>query len=182
MEPPAVVGKAKLIRRPDGLKATAKISGLMPGGVYTFWWVVGDAGYALPDAFVADGGGKVIGSNGKTVVRMNAEVGQPGIHGFLDALVSNAPPTTTDPFHPTFDLDPMTAEVHVEIAYHGQAADAGGDLGDWLSDFWTGDACPTGASGHNPGGTTGAHLELSNPGQPHCPVSYVAVFPGTVIP
>ena len=80
----------------------------------------------------------------------------------------------TLPFHETFDLDPVTAVVHVEIAYHGQEEDAGGNIGKWRSDFWTGTACPTGASGYNPGGTTGDNLEVNMNGQGHCPVSYIA--------
>jgi hypothetical protein len=172
-------GSVDLTRRDDGLDAKTTVNGLTPDGVYTFWWVVGDAGFALPDAYVASAGGEVIGSSGETTVSMSVDVGNSGILGFLDALAGDLPPTTTDPFHSTFDLDPATAEVHIEIAYHGQASEAGSDLNGWLSDFWTGTACPEGESGHNPGGTTGDNLVESNPAQPHCPVSYVAVFAGT---
>ena len=169
-------GSVDLTRRDDGLDATTTVTGLTPDGVYTYWWVVGTAGFALPDAYVASAGGEVIGSSGEATATMSVDVGDSGILGFLDALATNGPPTTTDPFHSTFDLDPATAEVHIEIAYHGQASDAGSDLNAWLSDFWTGTACPEGDSGHNPGGTPGAEF---NPGQPHCPVSYVAVFAGS---
>ena len=172
-------GSFDLTRRDDGLDATTTVDGLIPNGVYTFWWVAGAAGFALPDAYVASAGSEVIGSSGEATVTMSVDVGDPGILGFLDALATNSPPASTDPFHLTFDLDPATAEVHIEIAYHGQAGDAGGDLDAWQSDFWTGTACPEGESGHNLGGTTGDHLVESNPGQPHCPVSYVAVFAGT---
>jgi hypothetical protein len=172
-------GSVDLTRRDDGLDATTTVSGLTPDGVYTFWWVVGAAGFALPDAYVASAGGEVIGSSGEATVTMSVDVGDSGILGFLDALAENAPPASTAPFHDTFDLDPATAEAHIEIAYHGQASDAGGDVNAWLSDFWTGTACPEGESGHNPGGTTGDHLVESNPAQPHCPVSYVAVFAGS---
>lgn len=172
----ASFGSVDLIRRDDGLDATTTVNGLTPGGVYTFWWVVGTAGFALPDAYVASAAGEVIGSSGGTTVTMSVDVGDPGIKGFLDALASDLPPTTTDPFRATFDLDPATAEVHIEIAYHGQESEAGSDLNEWLSDFWTGTACPIGDSGHNPIGTPGAEF---NPGQPHCPVSYVAVFAGS---
>jgi len=154
--PHEVVGVSRLIRRDDGLKATAKISGLIPGGVYTFWWVAIPEGGAFPlDAFVARGGGKVVGLNGNATVRMKAEYGQASIKGFVD--------DTSFPFQPlTFDL--AEAEVHVEIAYHGQASQAGDELDQWLSDFWTGSACPA----------VGEQAET----QPHCPVSFVAIHPG----
>jgi hypothetical protein len=57
----------------------------------------------------------------------------------------------------------MGSLVRIEIAYHGQAEDAGDDLGTWLEDFWTGSACPPDTP--NP-----------NPAQPHCPVWYAATF------
>jgi hypothetical protein len=176
---PASFGSVDLTRRDDGLDATTTVTGLTPEGVYTFWWVVGEAGFALPDAYVGSTGGEVIGSSGETTVTMSVDVGDAGILGFLDALATNSPPVSTDPFRSTFDLDPATAEVHIEIAYHGQTGEAGSDLDAWLSDFWTGTACPEGESGHNPGGTTGDKLVEYNAGQPHCPVSYVAVFAGT---
>jgi hypothetical protein len=49
---PPTVGKAKLIRREEGLKATAQVTGLKPGGVYTFWWLVGpqDSTLSGPEA------------------------------------------------------------------------------------------------------------------------------------
>ena len=161
-----VTGTVKLIRRDDGLKATVHASGLTPGGVYTFWWIVGDAPVSPPDFFAALGGSKVVGQSGKATIHMNAEAGQEGIKNFVGD-------GTTAPFHDTFDLDPLTTPVHVEIAYHGQAEDANGDLGTWMSDFWTGTACPIeGPAGpHNPVGTADPK---NGPGQPHCPVSYIA--------
>lgn len=159
----AEIGTAKLIRRDDGLKATAQVSGLTPGGVYTFWWVVIPADGVFPDnAFVAHGGGKVVGSNGKATERMKAGFGQSSIEGFLI------------PFQ-DLDFDLATAEVHVEIAYHGQAAGIGDDLEKALGDFWTGTACPD--NGNNPGSDIGPGE--SNPGQPHCPVSLVAIYPSS---
>ncbi len=144
-----VMGTSKLIRRDDGLNDTAHVSGLIPGGVYTFWWVVIPDGGTFPDnAFVAHGGARVAGQNGKATVRMTADAGQPSVTGFLID------------FQP-LDFDLGTAEVHVEIAYHGQAEDAGDDLGTWMSDFWTGTACPAGG--------------VQGETQPHCPVSIVAV-------
>jgi len=78
-----------------------------------------------------------------------------------------------------------SAEVHVEIAYHGQAADTGDELDVWLSDFWTGAACPL-AFDLDPGGSTDGVDPDGNPdpnfnkiGQPHCPVAIVAIHNGS---
>ncbi len=160
-----VLGESKLVRRDDGLKATAQVSGLTPDGVYTFWWVAIPEGGSFPDnAFVASGGGDVVGDSGKASAEMTAELGQSSIEGFLI------------PFQP-LDFDLATAEVHVEIAYHGQAT-AIDDLDEALGNFWSGPACPD--NGLNPGGDPtgdpgGAGPGVSNPGQPHCPVSIVAI-------
>lgn len=163
VDPPEETGgSAKLIRRDDNLKATAIASGLEPGGVYTFWWVVIPADGSFPDnAFVAYGGGTVVGSNGKATQRMRAELGQSSIEGFLIEFQD-------------LDFDLATAEVHVEIAYHGQAADID-DLDAALRDFWTGTACPD--NGNNPDSEIGPGE--SNPLQPHCPVSLVAIYPSS---
>jgi len=176
-EPGATVGSAKLIRRDDGLKATAKLSGMKEGGVYTFWWLVIPKGMSFPDnidkVWVASGGAKVIGKNGKATVRMSADFGQSGIEGF-----HNAVPATTMPFRPALDMVLAEAEVHVEIAYHGQVTDdAYSDA--WLEDFWTGRECPQGEPVvYNPIGTPGALNHIGFP-QAHCPVSYAAIFPGS---
>ncbi len=148
------VGTSSLARRADGLHARVHVEGLRPGGVYTFWWVVvQDDGTFPDDIFVALGAGTVAGRNGRASVRMSAALGQPGIGGF-----EPAPGVVIE-----WDTlrDPLGSLVRVEIAYHGQAADAGDDLETWLSDFWTGAACPPATS--NP-----------NPAQPHCPVYYAA--------
>lgn len=143
------VGWSVLMRRNKKLNALAHIRGLRPGGVYTFWWVVvQDDGTFPDDIFVAGGAGKVVGPNGRATVRMSAKVGQPGIEGFLV------------PFDELRDT--RNSIVRIEIAYHGQAEDAGDALDVWLSDFWTGTACPDGGT-PNP-----------NPNQPHCPVYYAA--------
>ncbi|NND01882.1 MAG: hypothetical protein HKN91_03770 [Acidimicrobiia bacterium] len=156
-----VLGNSELARSDNGLEATANVSGLTEGGIYTFWWVAIPAGGVFPDdAFVAGAGGEVVGESGEATANMTAESGQPSIDGFLI------------PFQP-LDFDLATAEVHVEIAYHGLAADTA-DVNKALSDFWTGPACPD--NGNNPGGfTTGDTPIVSNPGQPHCPVSIVAI-------
>jgi hypothetical protein len=150
------VGWSRLVRTEDGLRATVSVRGLEPGGVYTFWWVSpyefdSEGNPVIPSGvFVARGAGTVIGRSGAATISMQARTGQAGITG-LPALGGAL-------WHDM--MDPMTSIVRVEIAYHGQAADAGNDLDTWLSDFWTGTACPE-------NGTTNAA------GQPHCPV-YIA--------
>jgi hypothetical protein len=182
-----VEGEVSLTRRPDGLTATAKVTGLHPGGVYTFWWVAWPSGGAFPDnAFVASGGARVAGNSGKATVRMNAETGQASIDGFL--IPFNDLGVSQDALE--FDLE--TAEVHVEIAYHGQKGDADGNIGEWRSDFWTGTECPQGGApspdginadyagvhGTNPMPGNGLTDEDFNAiGQPHCRVSYAFVSP-----
>ena len=155
---PDVVGNAKLIRRDDGLKATAQVSGLEPGGVYTFWWVVGDFA-VFPDVFVALGNSIVVAPNGKATVNMSADLGDPSISGFIDG--------TTAPFRPTLAYDLKSVEVHIEVAYHGQVDDPD-YTSQWQQDFWTGadGLCPI------EGSTQAAS-------QPHCPVSHAAIFAGS---
>ena len=146
------VGVSQLRRSPDGLHATAVARGLAPGGVYTFWWVVvQDDGDFPDDIHVQRGAGVVVGASGVARVTMSAQTGDPGILGF--------PPLGGALFA---DLtDPIGSVVRIEIAYHGQADDAGDDLDLWLSDFWSGAACPPDTP--NP-----------NPMQPHCPVYFAS--------
>ena len=107
---------------------------------------------------------------------MSAKRGNKSIKDFLGD-------GTSAPFPKRLKTDLRTAEVHVEFAYHGQVGDAGDDLDLWQSNFWTGTECPSnGANPNNPGGVV-ARIGASeagevNPGQPHCPVSFVAVHPG----
>lgn len=151
------VGWSRLVRTEDGYSATVFARSLNPGGVYTFWWVSPyefntDGSPVIPGGvFVARGASRVIGADGTARVQMRATTGQPGIVG-LPALGGLL-------WHEM--KDPLTSIVRVEIAYHGQAADAGGDLGTWQSDFWTGTACP-------------ANGNTNNAGQPHCPVYLAA--------
>ncbi len=93
------------------------------------------------------------GLNGKATVRMRARTGQAGIEGF---------PAIGDQMFGEL-LYPLNSLVRIEIAYHGQQADANGDLGSWMDDFWTGAACPPDTT--NP-----------NPMQPHCPVYYASTY------
>jgi hypothetical protein len=147
------VGWTTLVRSKNQLNATTFVSGLEPGGVYTFWWVAPyefkDGAPVMPaGVFVARGAGTVVGESGTALVRMKATINQPGILG-LPALEGAK-------WHKM--QDPLTSVVRIEIAYHGQAEDAAGpaELRRWLSDFWTGSVCPD----------SGVLL----PGQPHCPV------------
>jgi hypothetical protein len=151
------VGWSRLVRTSDGYSATVFARGLNPGGVYTFWWVSpyefnADGTPVIPgEVFVARGASSVVGADGTARVRMQATTGQLGIVG-LPALGGLL-------WHEM--KDPLTSIVRIEIAYHGQAADAGEDLGTWLSDFWTGTACPDDEN-------------TNNAGQPHCPVYLAA--------
>ena len=146
------IGRSQLVRSERGLRAHLHVSGLEPGGVYTFWWVViQDDGDFPGDIYVQQGAGRVVGRHGRTRVFMQARTGDDGIVGF--------PPLEGALFGSLHD--PLGSTVRVEIAYHGQAADAGDDLDAWLSDFWTGSACPPETP--NP-----------NPAQPHCPVYFAS--------
>lgn len=148
------IGSALLLRRDRGMAALAMARGLQPGGVYTFWWVViQDDGDFPDDIHVQRGGGAVAGPTGRATAFMRAATGTPGIEGF--------PPLGDAEFAEL--RDPIGSVVRIEIAYHGQAADAGDDLDLWLSDFWSGAACPPETP--NP-----------NPAQPHCPVYHAATF------
>ena len=163
-----IQGTVKLTRRTDGLTATAKVTGLTPGGVYTFWWTLPSSTHPL-GSYVALGGSRVIGNSGKATVRMNADFGDPSIEGLGEYLgIPGA--SGTDPLQPVFDFSTLTGVVHVEIAYHGQKENAGGDIGKWRSDFWTGEdgVCPV-ASAPDPLGSSTQAAE-----QPFCVVSYIA--------
>ena len=151
-----IVGQSRLTRSSDGLKAKVAVHNLEPGGVYTFWWVVPqdfeDGAPVIPGGvFVAYGAARVIGNSGTAVVNMHASTGQAGIEG-LPAL-SGARWKSLD--------DPLNSIVRIEIAYHGQVTQAGGDIAVWRTDFWTGSACP---------GVGAVNLA----GQPHCPVYLAA--------
>jgi len=151
-----IVGQSRLTRSSDGLKAKVAVHNLEPGGVYTFWWVVPqdfeDGAPVIPSGvFVAYGASQVIGNSGTAVVNMRAHTGQAGIDGFPP--LGGAEWKSLD--------DPVNSIVRIEIAYHGQVTEAGGDLPTWRTDFWTGSACP------EVGATNLA-------GQPHCPVYLAA--------
>ncbi len=153
-EPRERHGASLLVRRPDRLSAVVHARGLEPGGVYTFWWVAVQGEGSFPDdVFVAHGAGVVANRAGRATAALRADLGQPGITGFSPA------PGVEVGFNEL--RDPMGALVRVEVAYHGQVEDAGQELATWLSDFWSGAACPPATP--NP-----------NPAQPHCPVWFAA--------
>ncbi|MEN8041500.1 MAG: hypothetical protein ABFR95_08350 [Actinomycetota bacterium] len=165
----SIVGWTTLVRRSDNLTAVAHATDLKPGGVYSFWWVVLPPGGAAPDdAFAASGGSAIVGESGGATLVMQAQTGDESIEGFPPpalAFLGDLEP---------LDFDLATAEVHVEIAYHGQAVDAGDQLDAWRADFWTGTACPE-AFGLNPGGIPG---DFNPIGQPHCPTYITSIHHG----
>ena len=65
-----VMGTSELTRHDDKLEDTTEISGLIEGGVYTFWWVAIPADGAFPDdAFVAHGRGGTVAREQSGLVR-----------------------------------------------------------------------------------------------------------------
>jgi hypothetical protein len=155
------LGSSTLVRGDDRLWAKVTVDGLRPGGIYTFWWVIIPESGSFPDdAFVAGEGGRIVGSGGQATAVLKAKAGDASIAGFHV------------PFNP-LDFDLGTAEVHVEVAYHGQAADAGSNLSSWMTDFWTGTACPS-SFGLN-ADYVGVGDNFNTGGQPHCPVYIAAI-------
>lgn len=148
----ASVGRTALKRTKRGLEADVRVRKLKPGGVYTFWWVAIQGDGSFPDdIYVQRGAAAVANEKGRARVHMRARTGDEGITGF--------PPLGGAEFGTL--VDPKGAVVRIEIAYDGQATVAGDDLDLWMSDFWTGDACPPDTA--NP-----------NPAQPHCPVYFAS--------
>jgi hypothetical protein len=150
------IGWSRLARSGDGLRAKVTVHDLEPGGLYTFWWVVpqdfeNGAPVVPGGVFVAYGASRVVGNSGTAVVNMRASTGQAGIEGFPP--LGGAEWKSLD--------DPLGSIVRVEIAYHGQATDAGGAISTWRTDFWTGSACPESGT-------------MNLAGQPHCPVYLAA--------
>ena len=162
-----VVGKAELIRSASGLKATAHVSGLEPGGVYTFWWVIPSDTHPVR-SFAALGGSKIVGQNGKATVRMRADVGDSSIDGFFN----HTEPLDVFPLDASFvDLtsDLLDDTIRIEVAYHGNV-DSGAYTPQWELDFWTGEAgvCPVAADLEK------RPPKMASTGQPHCPTFYAA--------
>lgn len=157
------VGTSSLVRRPDGLVLSARVEDLLPGGVYSLWMVVTEGDEGFGGGIFNTGGGVIVGEDGVAEIEVSASLGDPGIVGFY---VEGEGEVTFG----TLDF-PMTAPVRLEVAYHGQAEDAGDDLDAWLADFWSGTPgiCPS------PRGTvnTGAI-----PSQPYCPAFFVAEYDG----
>jgi hypothetical protein len=109
---------------------------------------------------VAGEGARLIGPGGQATAVLKARAGDPSIAGFHV------------PFNP-LDFDLGSAEVHVEVAYHGQAEDAGSNLSTWRDDFWTGTACPSSFGLNSDYVDVGGDLNVG--GQPHCPVYIAAI-------
>jgi hypothetical protein len=158
------VGEVALDRSADGLTAEIEMDGLLPGGVYTFWFVVkqGEDPQFPNDIFVNDGIGMVAGDDGAASLTMRSSTGDPSIPGFYVEELGGVA---------EFDqlTDPENADVRVEVVYHGQADVAGDDIDVWLSDFWTGDpeVCA------NPLGTLGTGAV---PDHPYCAGYWAASF------
>jgi hypothetical protein len=139
------VGWTQLHRDDDGLKATVKTSGLMPGGVYTFWWVTVPTGDPMEGVFVDLLGSTIVGQNGKATVHGSVAVGTPSISIPFDSFLTFVPMA-----------NPEEAVVRVEVAYHGQA-DSDNFSDDWVLDFWTGEESLCSA--------------FPGPGFNHCPIA-----------
>ncbi len=156
------VGDVELTRSDQGIDARVTMRDLVPGGVYTFWFVVPQGDRVFPgDVFVNEGRGVVADETGTVEVTMRSEKGDEPITGYF---VEDMGDIVFDSLH-----DPMTALVRVEVIYHGQAAQAGDSLDNWLADFWTGD--PTVCA--NPLGSLGTG---NVPTHPYCPGHWAATF------
>ena len=120
--PPSKPAFARLKRKADRLDLDIRTSGL-PAGAYTVWWIIfnnpagcthgcGDDDFFNPDAqvsvFWAAGG--VVATNGigrfDATYNVGDSLGTPGTQVILDAGV----------------IDPLVAEVHNLIKYHGSAS------------------------------------------------------------
>lgn len=161
IEDQEVIGRTVLRRTPDGLQADVEAAGLTPGGAYTIWLAAWQRGETFPqDVFAILADGMVVGDDGTLKSTISADLDQLPIEGFyIDGMGDIDFVPFTDPFEST---------IRIEIAYHGQAENAGDELNEWLSNFWVGDegVCPS------PRGTlaTGAI-----PSQAYCPVYFVSV-------
>lgn len=120
------VGHSNLVRHDDGIILQLSTSKLIPGGVYTYWWIVED-----PDGLmIAWAYGAVAGPNGKTALNLMLPAGAAGI--------ADNPAVHLDQGAPGMN-DPLGATVAVEIVYHGQADDPG-VTDEWFTTFWVGNA------------------------------------------
>lgn len=160
----STVGWTALLRRTRWVGGVTHVSGLEPGGVYTFWKVAIDPAFN-PDApdfsliYVDRGNARVVGRSGRATVFWSARAGDASIDTSSTAL-------------PTFGTLTDIGEriIRVEIAYHGQKD--GPVPPSWLENFWDGDPawCQT-----DPGVPPGMIIGH----QPHCPVFQASTHPPT---
>jgi hypothetical protein len=124
------VGHSNLVRKDDGIKLQVNTSDLIPGGVYTYWWLIDDGATSVMWA-----GYVIVKQNGKAHATLTLEKGP-------EAAAEN--PIAGSIWDEAFDLvkdgltDPFNSEVEVHIFYHGLEDDWDGDP-DWLFTFWVGD-------------------------------------------
>lgn len=119
-----VVGSSTLHRNANGITATFRAEGLMPGHTFTVWWVVWNAPEECdgpcddPDFFNPDvlvevlyAGGNVAGNNGKISISAHLNEGDDG--GSVNELFGL----------PDIDggalIDALAAEVHLVLRSHG---------------------------------------------------------------
>ncbi len=160
------IGWTNLLRKSDRISGTTHVSGLITGGVYTFWIIAISPNFTggnLDEIFVARGGSAIVGHNGKATVHWSATEGQSSID---TSAVSG----------PAFDdaLDNIDERiVRIEIAYHGQ--EDNGYEASWEENFWDGDfenVCADPPFVSPPGND----LPPGQQGEdfPHCPVNYAS--------
>lgn len=149
--PPVKAGTSVLKREDDELSYKIKTSGLPPGA-YTNWWVIFNNpencidGCDVPDLFnpavnasVFWATGGIVGADGKAKFEAEIEIGE-------------LPTDHPDQIFAGLDLgltNPMGAEVHIIIKYHGPVAEDEHDR--WLQTHTLTGLCDTGANAFNLG-------------------------------
>lgn len=129
-----VVGESELERKEDEIEIEIETSALVPGGVYSFWWVLLNDPENGSGLSVLWATGAIADEDGEIEVEVELKVGPEGIEGnpmvgsVYDFLVGDG---LTNPFG---------ARVEIQIVYHGQEEEAPkAELNDWLTTFWIGD-------------------------------------------
>ena len=128
------VGFSNLVRKNDEIMIQVKTSDLIPGGVYTYWWLADEN---LDDTNRYDliiwADYVIVGSNGKSNVNLKLETGEVGIADNPTVYVDTGDPGLNSPFDAT---------VEVQIVYHGQEEFLPDDpelRDEWFTTFWVGD-------------------------------------------
>lgn len=127
------VGVSKLLRTKEGIFVKLNTSKLIPGGVYTYWWVVFDEPGNEDSLLIAWAAGMVAKKNGKSHAISFLKPGQEGIDGNPAVFVDGGEPGMNNP---------LGSQVVVEIVYHGQINDLPHDpelAKQWFTTFWVGD-------------------------------------------